>query len=108
MKLKEKIDRGGGGRRKSLVPWIRQSTFSHSQKVDNNDINANSVFPYICSFCHDLYLKILVIVKLDVSWQKGLPFRVPDFFGLINFEWQGQNKVGNIAILVLSRDREKL
>ena len=50
---------------------------------------------------------MLVNVKLDISWQKGLPFKVPDFFGLINFEWQGQNKVGNNAILVLSRDHEK-
>ena len=33
---------------------------------------------------------------------------VADFIGFINFEWYGQNKVGNIAILVLWRDHEKL
>ena len=29
-----------------------------------------------------------------------------DFIGLFNFEWYGQNKVGNIEILVLRRDHE--
>ena len=37
----------------------------------------------------------------------ALSFKVVDFTGLFNFEWYGQNKVGNIAILVLWRDREK-
>ena len=44
---------------------------------------------------------MLVNVKLDVSWQKKLPFKVSDSIGLFNFEWHDQNKVGNIAILVL-------
>ena len=30
-----------------------------------------------------------------------------DFIDLFNFEWHGQNKVGDIAILVLWRDLEK-
>ena len=49
-------------------------------------------------------------VKLDVSWQKGLPFKVADFIGirLFNFEWHSQNKVGNIGSLALWRDRKKL
>ena len=51
---------------------------------------------------------IIVIVKLDVSWQKVLPFKVGDFISLFNFLWHGQNEVGNIAILVLWTDREKL
>ena len=55
---------------------------------------------YICSFLHYLCLKIFVNVKLDVCWSKGLPFKVEDFIGLFNFEWHGQNEVGNIAILV--------
>ena len=50
---------------------------------------------------------MLVNVKLDVSWQKRLSFKVADFIGLFNFEWRGQNKVGNIAIFMLWRDREK-
>ena len=50
---------------------------------------------------------MLVNVKLDVSWQMGLPFKIADFIGLFNFEWLGQNKVGNFAILVLWTDREK-
>ena len=33
---------------------------------------------------------------------------VADFIGLFNCEWHGQNEVGNIAILVLWRDHEKL
>ena len=44
------------------------SIFSHTHKVGNNDINANFVLSYICSFLHYLYLKMLVKVKLDVSW----------------------------------------
>ena len=50
---------------------------------------------------------MLVNVKLDVSWLKGLHFKVADVIGLFNFEWLGQNEVGNIAILVLWRGREK-
>ena len=51
---------------------------------------------------------MLINVKLDVSWYKELPFIVADFIDPFNFEWHGQNKVGNIAILVLWRDNEKL
>ena len=71
-------------------------------------INANFVFPYICSFLHYLCLKMLVNEKLDISVNKGgLPFKVTDFISF-NFEWHGLNEVGNIAILVLWRDHEKL
>ena len=56
----------------------------------------NFVFPYICSFLYYLYLKILVNVKLDCQVVKGITF-----IGLFNFEWHGQDRVGNIAILVL-------
>ena len=45
-----------------------QSTFSHTHKVGNNGFNANFEFQYICSFLHYLYLKILVHLKLVVSW----------------------------------------
>ena len=51
---------------------------------------------------------MLVNTKLDVTWLKGLPFKIANFIDLFNFEWHGQNKVGNIAILVLWRDHEKL
>ena len=34
--------------------------------------------------------------------------RLQTFTALFNFEWNSQNKVGNIGILVLWRDREKL
>ena len=48
---------------------ILQSTFLQKHKVSNNDINANFTVPYIiCSFLHYLDLKMLVNVKLDVSW----------------------------------------
>ena len=40
--------------------------------------------------------------------KKGLTFKVADFICLCNLEWHFQNKVGNIAILALFRDREKL
>ena len=40
--------------------------------------------------------------------KRNLPFEVAYFIGLFNFELRGQNKVGNIAILVLLRDCEKL
>ena len=50
---------------------------------------------------------MLINVKLDCQLVKGLSFKVADFIGLFNFEWNGKNKVGNIAILVLWRDREK-
>ena len=44
-----------------------------------------------------------------MSIGKGeLPFKVTDLIGLFNFVWHSQNKVGNIAILVLWTDREKL
>ena len=35
-------------------------------------------------------------------------FKSVDFIGIFNFEWHGQKEVGNIAILVLRRDHEKL
>ena len=47
-------------------------------------------------------------VTLDVSWQKESPFKVANFVSLFNFEWHRQNKVGNIGILVLQGDGEKL
>ena len=34
--------------------------------------------------------------------------QVADFISLFNFEWHGHNEVGNIAILVLWREREQL
>ena len=40
--------------------------------------------------------------------KKGFIFKIAHFICLCNFEWHGQNKVGNIAILALLRDGEKL
>ena len=37
-----------------------------------------------------------------------LPFKVADFIGLVIFECYDQCEVGNIGILVLWRNREKL
>ena len=51
---------------------------------------------------------MLIIAKLYVSWQKGLPVKVAYFIGVFNLEWHIRNEVGNMAILVLRRDREKL
>ena len=62
------------------------SRFSQTQTIGNNGINANFVFPYICSFLHYLDLTMLVDVNLDVSWEKGLPLKVAAFIGLLNFE----------------------
>ena len=31
-------------------------------------------------------------MKLDSSWQKGLPFKVVAFNGPFNFKWQRQNE----------------
>ena len=39
---------------------------------------------------------------------KGLHFKVADFIGLVNFECQSQNEVGNIDTFVLFKDCEKL
>ena len=47
-------------------------------------------------------------MKLYFSWLKGSLLKVADFGGLFNCEWHGQNKVDNISILVLWRDREKV
>ena len=65
-------------------------------------------FQYSCSFLHYLDVKMLVNMKLDVIWHKELLFRISDFSGLFNFEWHSENKVGNVGILVLRRDLEKL
>ena len=40
---------------------------------------------YICYFLHYLDLKMLVNVKIDVSWQKGLHFKVTNFNKLLVF-----------------------
>ena len=40
--------------------------------------------------------------------KKELPFKVADFIGPLHFEWHSQNPVGNVGILVLWRDCEKL
>ena len=47
-------------------------------------------------------------VDPPLSLQKELPSEVADFIGHFNFKQHGQNEVGNIAILVWCRDREKL
>ena len=47
-------------------------------------------------------------MKLYFSWLKGSLLKVADFGGLFNFEWYGQNKIGNISTLELWRDREKV
>ena len=64
-----------------------------THKFDNNGINANFVFPYICSFLHYFDLNMLVNNKLDVSWQRGLPFKVGNFIGLLNFEWYREKEI---------------
>ena len=48
----------------SLHVRIQESTFSRTHKVGNSGINANFVFPYMCSFIHYLYLKMLVNVYM--------------------------------------------
>ena len=51
---------------------------------------------------------MLLNVKFDVRLQKVLPFKVADINGIFIFQLHGQKKVGNIAILVLWKDHEKL
>ena len=52
-----------------------------------------------CNFLPDLYLKMLVNVKLDGKLVKVITFQGCRLFGLFKFDWHGQNEVGNIAIL---------
>ena len=47
-------------------------------------------------------------MKLGVSGYRGLHSKVADFISLANFEWNSQNKVGNIGVPVLLRVYEKL
>ena len=51
---------------------------------------------------------MLINVELNVSRQKRLSFRDADSIGHFHFEWHSPNKIGNIGILALWRDREKL
>ena len=44
--------------------------FCDNTQIGNNGIDANFLFPYICSFLHYLHLLMLVNVKLDTSWYK--------------------------------------
>ena len=72
-----------------------------------------TLMPTSCSHIFAVFfiifgLKMLVNVILDISWQKGLPFKVGNFIALFNFEWHSQNEVSNFVILVLWRDCEKL
>ena len=88
---------------------MQKTDMSFSTRHFHNIVNF--VFPCICSFLYNWNLKILVDVKLDVSWSKGLPLKVAYFIGLLDFEWHRQNTVGNMGIIhfiVLWRDREKL
>ena len=50
---------------------------------------------------HYLNPNMLTNVKLDVSWEKALHFKVTNFISLFNFKWHNKNEVGNIGILVL-------
>ena len=56
-----------------LLNNIRHFFHIHTE-VGNNGISANSVFPYIISFYHYLYLNMLVNVKLD-QVVKGITFQ---------------------------------
>ena len=58
------------------------------------------LFPYISSFLYDLHLKTLVNVKLDVRTlvKSIITLKVAHFIDLLNFEWYGQNKGGNIVM----------
>ena len=49
-----------------------------------------------------------VNVNLEVTGIRGLYYVVVDFMHLVSSEWHSQNEVGNISILVLQRDCEKL
>ena len=53
----------------------RYLTFSQTYKVDNNGINANFVFPYICSFLHYLHHEMSANVKLEINWCKRITFQ---------------------------------
>ena len=56
-----------GSNRPKRLFTLCDSTFSQRHKVGNNGINANFVFPHICSFLHYLHLKMLVTADLDVN-----------------------------------------
>ena len=57
----------------------------------NISINANFVFPYICSFLLHLHHLLFVNVNFNLSCARGLYFKVVVIIGL----------VGNIGVLVL-------
>ena len=40
-------------------------------------------------------------MKLDVSWEKGLPLKVGHYISLFNFKWHSQNGVGNTVLAFL-------
>ena len=74
----------------------------------NNGINANFVFPCIIIFLQCLYNMIFVNMKLDSMGTRALDFNVEDSVSLVYFRWHSQNKVDNIAILVLQRVFENI
>ena len=66
-----------------------QSRFSQTHAFGNTGINTNSVIPWICNFLIYFQHIMLVNVKLDVSRNIGLHFKVAGFLGLVNFKgWQ--------------------
>ena len=54
---------------------LDNSTRSQTHKVDNNGINANFLFPYICSFLHYLDLKKLSKCGIRCQLSKGITFQ---------------------------------
>ena len=59
---------------------IFQSGFSEIHKIGNISINANFVFPYICSFLLQKHHVMIINVELDVR----LNFKVADCIGLVH------------------------
>ena len=80
---------------KNSVKIKTQSGFSLRHKIGCDDIIANFVFPYICTFLPYLHHMVLVNVKLDVSGYKRSIFQ-----GCIIHSFSNSNEVGNIGILV--------
>ena len=46
-------------------------------------------------------------MELDINWYERITVHT-DSIDLVNLQWHSQNKVGNVGIFVLWRDREKL
>ena len=73
------------------IKWNLKTKKSVLVNIFTSTLLPTLYFPYIYNFLHYLNLKMLVNVKLDVSWYKGLPFNVGYFIDLFKF-WMERSR----------------